>query len=49
MKSYDEMTVVSKDLLKSALLIKTEFEEEGRNEFEENQPHRELNDVKIAI
>ena len=48
-KSYDELTVVSKDLLKSALLIKTEFEEESRNEFEQNQPHQELSDVKIAI
>lgn len=48
-KSYDEMAVVSKDLLKSALLIKTEFVEESRNEFEQNQSHRELSDVKVAI
>ena len=48
-KSYDEMTVVSKDLLKSALLIKPEFVEESRNEFEQNQPHLELSDTKIAI
>jgi hypothetical protein len=48
-KSYDEVTVVSKDLLKSALLIKTEFEEESRNESEQNQPHRELSDVNLAI
>lgn len=44
-KSYDEITVVSKDLLKSAISTKTGFEKNDL-EFGQNQ---ESNDIKIPI
>jgi len=46
---YDEITLASKDLLKSAISTKIEFEEENNYEFEQNQPNQEVNDVKVAI
>ena len=50
-KSYDEMEVVSKELLKSATSTpaKIELEEEGMHETEQNQPYQEIRDVKVAI
>jgi len=50
-KSYDEMAIVSKELLKSATStpVKIELEKEGINEVEQNQPYQEIRDIKVAI
>lgn len=48
-RSYDEITNVSKDLLKSAIAKKTEFEEKSNYEFEQNQPYQKVNNAKVAI
>mgnify|MGYP000235815387 CR=1 FL=1 len=49
-RSYDEITTVSKDLLKSATSASTEFREEEQNyNTDGNQPHQEVNETRIAI
>ncbi|MDH3765052.1 MAG: hypothetical protein OER82_04500 [Nitrosopumilus sp.] len=50
-KSYDEMAMVSKELLKSAISTpaKIELEEKGINEVEQNQSYQEIRDIKVAI
>ncbi len=45
-KSYDEITVISKDLLKSATVTQLEVEKTLNQEFEQNVPHQEF---KVAI
>ena len=49
MRSYDEITIASKNLLKSATSTKVEFEGKSNYEFEQNQSYQESNDVKVAI
>ena len=50
-KSYDEMAVVSKELLKSAIATPTkiEFVEEETQKIEQSQPYQEFRDIKVAI
>jgi len=48
-RSYDEITNVSKDLLKSATFPETEFNNKNSYEFEQNQPQQEFNGTKVAI
>jgi hypothetical protein len=47
-KSYDEMAIVSKELLKSATSTPIKMESE-HEEVGQNQPYQELRDVKVAI
>ena len=52
MKSYNEMSVVSKELLKSATSTPAKIElgeEEKANIVEENQPYQGITETKIAI
>jgi len=48
-RSYDEITNVSKDLLKSATSPDTEFSSKNNYEFEQNQPEQKFEDVKVAV
>jgi hypothetical protein len=48
-RSYDEITNVSKDLLKSATSPDTEFSSKNNYEFEQNQPEQKFEDVKVVI
>ena len=48
-RTYDEITNVSKDLLKSSTLPETEFNSKNNYEFEQNQPEQKFEDVKVAI
>jgi chromosome segregation ATPase len=48
-KSYDEITTVSRDLLKSAISTKIEFEKEDNYMFGQTPQHQEFNDSKVAI
>jgi len=48
-RSYDEITNVSKDLLKSATNTETEFNNQNSYEVEQNQPQQRVNDVRVAI
>ena len=50
-RSYDEISIISKELLKSATSTpaKIELEEEGMHEVEQNQPYQEIRDTKVAI
>ncbi|NNL59518.1 MAG: hypothetical protein HKP31_08690 [Nitrosopumilus sp.] len=48
-KSYDEITNVSKDLLKSATSPDTEFSGNNNYEFEQNQPEQKFKDTRVAI
>ena len=52
MKSYDEISVVSKELLKSAISIpvKIELDEEEKTHIvEQNQPYQTVTETKVAI
>ena len=54
MRSYDEITIASKNLLKSATSTKVEFEGKSNYEFEgksnyEFEQNQESNDAKVAI
>lgn len=48
-KSYNEITTVAKELLKSAVATKIELKEKNNHKMEQNQPHQEFKNVKIAI
>ncbi|MGH1568264.1 MAG: hypothetical protein ACRBBZ_03605 [Nitrosopumilus sp.] len=48
-RSYDEITNVSKDLLKSATSTDTEFSSKNNYEFEQNQTEQKFEDVKVAV
>ena len=48
-KSYNEITTVAKELLKSAVATKIELKEKNNYKMEQNQPYQEFKNVKIAI
>jgi len=48
-RSYDEITNVSKDLLKSATSPETEFSNKNNYEFEQNQPEQKFEDAQVAV
>ena len=48
-RSYDEISNVSKDLLKSAINTETEFNNQNSYEIEQNQPPQGFNDARVAI
>jgi len=48
-RSYDEITNVSKDLLKSATSPETEFSSKNNYEFEQNQPEQKFEDAQVAV
>ena len=48
-RTYDEITNVSRDLLKSSTSPETEFNSKNNYEFEENQLEQKFEDVKVAI
>jgi hypothetical protein len=48
-KSYNEITTVAKELLKSAVATKIELKEENNYKIEQNQPYQEFKNAKIAI
>ncbi|MDH3779990.1 MAG: hypothetical protein OES15_03935 [Nitrosopumilus sp.] len=48
-KSYNEITTVAKELLKSAVATKIELKEDNNYKIEQNQPYQEFKNAKIAI
>ena len=48
-RSYDEITIVSKDLLKSAIATNTKFEDISEQNTEQSQPQQEFSEAKIII
>lgn len=48
-RTYDEITNVSKDLLKSSTSPEAEFNSKNNYEFEQNQSEQKFEDVKVAI